>query len=218
MRMRAEKMTLLGRNASAFTVGDALVGRERGFFAFERQLGRLFAGDSPREEQVEFRLLFDDVVFVRQSAHRVFGSKAGDVVSRLHRPRDSRFGEVGRARIAAPVPDVDRDAERLVAVALDVFELALAHRDAQAAAFGRLGTGVGRAELFGMRQSCVDQVFKERAGVGEAGVGARGRLQAGCLHVLAMILLPPVSDGAVKDLTHVPQTQKRLLRPWRVRC
>ena len=61
--------------------------------------------------------------------------------------------EVGRARVAAPLADVDRDADRLVAVALDVLGLALAHRHRQADAFGDLGDGVARAERLGRRQA-----------------------------------------------------------------
>lgn len=88
-----------------------------------------------------------DVLGVGQAGHRVFGREAGDVVGGLRRLLDGLAGKVGGAGIAPAVADVDGDTERLVAVALHRFELALAHADRQAAAFGGLGPGVGGPEL-----------------------------------------------------------------------
>ena len=69
-----------------------------------------------------------------------------------------------RARVAAPLADVDGDADRLVAVALDVLGLALPHRHRQADAFGDLGDGIARAERLGGREAA----RRRRRGTGRA--------------------------------------------------
>ena len=71
--------------------------------------------------------------------------------------------------------DVDRHAQRLIAVAFDIFQCPLAHRHAQATALGGFGTGIGGAQFFGMGQRCVHQVFKKGAAVTEAALGTRVR-------------------------------------------
>src|SRR6188474_3093214 len=56
----------------------------------------------------------------------------------VERNRDKSLGitvYIGKKRGNAATSDFNRDAQRLVAVALHVFELALAHADRQAAAF-----------------------------------------------------------------------------------
>jgi hypothetical protein len=63
-----KKCALLGRDARAFAVGDALVGRQGCRFAFQRQLGGLFAGDVPGVEQVEVGVFLGDVGLVGQAA------------------------------------------------------------------------------------------------------------------------------------------------------
>jgi ribosome-associated protein len=47
--------------------------------------------------------------------------------------------------MAAPLAEIDRDADALVPVVFDGFDLAMAHPDGQAAAFGDLGLGGGSA-------------------------------------------------------------------------
>jgi len=125
-------------------------------------------------EQVEIEVAVGHIGRVGQAGHGVFGGEAGDVISGLHRLAHRSGGEIGGGRVAAFLAQVHRDAQRLVAVALHVLQLALAHRHAQAGAFGHLGGGIGRAELSGVRQGEIDQFFKLAAGVletGERGVG-----------------------------------------------
>ncbi len=56
---------------------------------------------------------------------------------------------------------VDRHAQGLVAVALHVFQLALAHVDRQAAALRGVGAGIGGTQLLGVGQGPVYQACKE---------------------------------------------------------
>ena len=58
--------------------------------------------------------------------------------------------EIRRARVAALLPEIDGDADALVAVVLDGFDLAAAHRHGLAVAFGDVGlagTGVATAGI-----------------------------------------------------------------------
>src|SRR6218665_99859 len=103
---------------------------------------------------------------------RASGGEGGDGVGGLHGLLYGPGGKVRGAGLAAPVGHVDRHAQRFVAVALDVFQFTFAHADRQAATLGGFGCGIGGAELFGMGQGAVYQLFKKWAAVTEAAVGA----------------------------------------------
>src|SRR5439155_19320040 len=105
------------------------------------------------------------------------GGEAGDVVGGTHRLLERGSREVRCARVAAALADVDRHTHRLVAVALDVLDLALAHRYRQPHAFGDFDAGVARAERLGERERVFDQLLEALARVGEAGGGS---LDDGC--------------------------------------
>ena len=72
------------------------------------------------------------------------------------------------AAVRAALADVDRHAQRLVAVAFHVLQLTLAHRHREAAALGGFGAGIGGTELFRMRQRAVDELFEAVPAVREA--------------------------------------------------
>ena len=171
MGVGTEKVALLGRYGRAVAVGDAAAGFEGRCFALQSQLGGLFAVDAPRVKQIQIAVVRFDVGFVGQTGGRVFGGEAGDVIGRLHCALDRCLRKVGRAGIAPAVVQVHGHAQRLVAVALHVFQLALAHADRQAATFRRFSARVGRAQLFGVVQGDVDQLFKMVTRVAEAVVG-----------------------------------------------
>ena len=115
-------MALLGRDARALAVGDAFVGGESRRLAGKRDPRGLFAVDVPGMEQVQVGLLvgLGDVLCLRQAGHRVLGGETRDVVGGLHRLLERCAREVGGAGVAPLAADVDRDAEGLVPVALDV--------------------------------------------------------------------------------------------------
>ena len=129
--------------------------------------------DGPGMEQVEVarqRLAERQVVGVGQAGGRVFGGEARDVVGGAHRLLERRAREIGGARVAAALADVDRDADRLVAVALDVFDLALAHRDRQPGAFRHLDAGIARAELLREMQARLRRAAGTARAIREAGI------------------------------------------------
>ncbi len=119
-----------------------------------------FGADVPGVEQVQIGPLVGHVLLVGQTRHRVFGREAGDVVGGLNRLAHRSGGEVRGRGIAALVAQVHRHAQRLVAVALHVFQLALAHRNAQARALRHLGPRVHRTQLARMAQRQIGQLLK----------------------------------------------------------
>ena len=112
---------------------------------------------------------------IGQAGGGVFGGEAGDVVGGANGLFERGGREIGGAGVAPALAQVDRDANGFVAVALDVFKLALAHRHRQAHAFGDLGGGIGGPQLLGQAQGVFDQLLELIARVGEAGqVGLLG--------------------------------------------
>ena len=163
--VRRKEVRLLGRHTRAFAVGDLLAGGKRRRFAFKGNAQSLFRRERPGVEQVQVGPLVGNVFGVGQTGKRVLGSEARNVVGGLHRLLDGGLRKVRRGRVAPAAADVHRHAQRLVAVALHVLQLALAHRDAQAAALGGIGTGIAGTQLSGMCQGGVHQLFKTASAV-----------------------------------------------------
>ena len=171
-RVGGVEMRLLRRHAGAFGVGDAAIDGERRRLAAAGELDRRLGIDRPGMEEIEVascRRRVGEVGLVGQTRRRILGREAGDVVRGAHRLLERRRREVRRARVAAPLADIDRDADRLVAVALDVLGLALPHRHRQADAFRDLGDCVARAERLGGGEAAVDEGAELVARIGEAG-------------------------------------------------
>jgi hypothetical protein len=97
-------------------------------------------------EQVELALLGGDVGRVGQAGGRVLGGEAGDVVGRLHRAFQRGTRKVGGAGVAAALAQVDRHAQRLVAVCSTVSSSPRA-RSPTGPALGGFGAGIGGAQL-----------------------------------------------------------------------
>ena len=112
--MGAEKMRLLGRHARAFAVGNASAGGQGSSLAAQRELRGFLAGHAPRVKQVQIGALLGfehDVGRVGQGGKRVFGREAGNVVGRLHRLLNCFCGEIGRARVATSLTQIDSNAQ-----------------------------------------------------------------------------------------------------------
>ena len=172
-RVAHEEMRLLGTHAGTLGIGDAPIGAERRRFAAQRQRSRRLGIDGPGMEQVEVALGRSgagQVGRVGQAGRRVLGREARNVVGRLHRLLDRRARKVRRAGIATALADIDGDAERLVAIALDVLEFAHARRHRQAHPFRHLGAGIAGTGAAAHRQRVFDDLPELVAGVGKAGV------------------------------------------------
>ncbi len=180
VRMRAEEMALLAGYSRSFAVADAGIALQGGSFAFQRQPGGLGAVEIPVVEQVQVgRGAAGNIGLVGQGGKGVLRGEACNVVSGLHGALNRLRRKVRRAGIAPAVAQVNGYAQRFVAVALHIFQLALAHRNRQAAAFGRFGAGVAGTQLFGVGNGRINQFFKKRL----AERKARQRLAVtGCRH------------------------------------
>lgn len=171
--MRAEEVRLLRRHPRAFAVGDASVGRKRRILAAQGQLHGLFARHGPWMKQIQIdpaRRWRRDIGLVRQPGHRILGREAGDIVGSLNGLFDRRSGKIRCARIATPLSDIHGHREPLVAVALDVLQFPLAHRDAQAERFRCFGRRIGSAQFAGMPERGIHEFFEKGAAVTEAAV------------------------------------------------
>ena len=163
--VRRVEVRLLGRHARALAVGDFFADTEGSGLARQRQLHRTGGSDGPGVKQLKVGPIGGHVFGVGQAGKRVFGGEAGNVVGRLHRLLNGRQREIGGGRVAPAVSNVHRHAQGFVAVALHVFQLALAHRHAQAAALRGLGPGIGGPQLAGVIQRSMGQLFKLAAAV-----------------------------------------------------
>ncbi len=83
---------------------------------------------------------------IGKAGGHVLGGVARDRAGRLDGAIDGFGREIGGARVAAARPEIDGDAEPLVAVVLDGLDLAAAHGHALPDGGGNLDIGVGGAQ------------------------------------------------------------------------
>ena len=169
--MGTEKMRLLGRYRGALAVGYALVDRQGRSFTFQCNLRGTRTVQAPGIEQLQIpaALWFRaDIRGVRKAGKRVFGRKSGDVIGCAHGLPDGGIGEIRSAGVAPALAAVHGDAQTLVAVALDVFQSAVAHRHAQTAGLRHLGCGIGGAKFVGGLQGGIHAGLKKCTAVGKA--------------------------------------------------
>ena len=114
---------------------------------------------------------------VGQAGGRILGGEARNVESRAYGLRQRGGAEVRRAGVAAPLTQVDGNADALVAVALDVLDLALAHRYRQTHALGHFDGGIAGADVARHAQDFLDQGGELLARVRELGSGGSGHGQ-----------------------------------------
>jgi len=120
------------------------------------------------------------VGLVWKSGRRILGGKTRDVKGRLHRLFDGRNREVRGARVAAPAANIDRHRQALVAVALHIFQLPLAHRHTETAPLGGFCRRITGAKFLRAREGKVHQLLKKDPAVTKAACDA-GLV---CIHLL----------------------------------
>ena len=97
--------------------------------------------------EVEVGPVLRQAVGIGEAGGRILGRVARDRERLVDGGADRVVAEVGGARLAAPLADVDGDADALVAVVRDRLDLALAHGHALADGLRHLGFGRRRARL-----------------------------------------------------------------------
>ncbi|MNM86737.1 hypothetical protein D3C81_988990 [compost metagenome] len=161
------ELRMLRRHAGAVAVADARRHREGGGLGAGGDVDGGLGIDGPGMEQVQILRRALQQFFLGQARALVFRGEAGDVVGRLGGGAQRGRREVRGAGVAAALADHHRDADHLVAVLLDRFHLPLAHRYGQAAAFGDLRGGVGRAQFACHTQHIGGHLAELGLGVGE---------------------------------------------------
>ena len=201
MRVGTEEMALLRRYRSPFAVADLRITGKSGVFTSQCQLRGRIGIDIPGVKQIQLAHVGFHVLLVGQAGSRVLRRVARHIVGRLHRLLDRLARKVGGAGIATLLADVDRHAERLVAVALDVFQLATAHRHRQATALGGFGADIGGTQLFRMGDGEINQFLEVGSAVGKAAQGLigrnrkTGRFGFGFHGEVSYVLLPCLPDN-----------------------
>ena len=137
--------------AAAFGISNAFVRRQRSLLGARRQLDAALGVQLGRVEQIEIRRLERQQIFLRRAGAGIFRGVARDVQRRLYGAGDGVRTEIGGRGAAFALAVIHGDAQRAIAVELDVFHLAEAGADADAGRFGdrdfrRVGTGAGQLQ------------------------------------------------------------------------
>ena len=119
------------------------------------------------------------VGFIGQARCGVFCGEAGDIKRGAHSLLQRSARKIGRAGVAPALSRIDRDAQRFVAIALNVFHGPQTRRDRQTYAFRGFSRSVGRAEFAGKGQRIVHELREPVGRVGKAAVRLRRCLGRG---------------------------------------
>ncbi len=130
LRRRVHRQRLPRLHARAFRVGDARA-RTAGVLDLDAERDRRMRVERPRVPQVEVGKFAGKALRIGEACARVFFGVFRDRARLLDRLRDRIGLQVGRARRALALAEVDRDAERAITRVLDRLDLAEAHVDAQ---------------------------------------------------------------------------------------
>ena len=148
VRVRVHEFRFAPGDRRAFGVGEAAVHRQRRGFRVAAERDGILDGQLPWVEQVEIRDDAGEAVRVRETGSGVFRREAGDrerlADGGLHGVRR----EIGGARMAAALPEIDGHAYALVAVVRDSLDFAATHRDALADRLRDVGLRRGRSARF----------------------------------------------------------------------
>jgi hypothetical protein len=108
------------------------------------------------------------VARIRKAGGRILSGEARDVVGGPHRLLQRLAREIRAAGVAAALADEDGDAERLVAVALDMLERAFASRHRQPRSFRHLGRRIAGTDGTSDLQHILHQRLELLARIGES--------------------------------------------------
>ena len=133
VRVRVDEFRFVPRDRRAFGVGEAAIHGQRGGLGFAAERDRVLDGELPRIVEVEIGECRARAA--RDPRARPPGSSAVKRAMASALPTAAWMasgGEVGGARVAAALAEIDGDADALVAVVGDSLDFAAAHGDALA--------------------------------------------------------------------------------------
>ena len=145
MRVRVDEFGFAARDGAAFGIGEPRVDGQRSAFRRLAERDRRVDGRDPTDDRDRGPESSARGGRDRRVPPPVLRGVARDRERLCDRSVDRLRREVGGARVAAPLPDVDGDADTLVAVVGDRLDLATAHGHALPDGLRNFGFGSGRA-------------------------------------------------------------------------
>ncbi len=181
--VRVDEFRFVSRDRAAFRVGEPRVDRKRRAFRRLAERDRRLDIEIPRVIEIEVRDRAREPVRIGESGCAVLRRVPRDRECLRHRRLDCLGREIGSVRVAAPLPEIDGDADALVPVVGDRLDLAAAHRHALPDGLRDFGFGGGRAAGPGGRQDRFGDALEFGAGQrqaprpGHSRYGSRGILR-----------------------------------------
>jgi len=145
-------MRTVRRDGRALGVVHQGADGESGRLAAAREVDGLLDRQIPRVVEIQIHRLPRQQFGRRQAGCFVLGGEARDRQCGLDRVPQRPGGEIGGRGVAAPLAEVDADADALVAVEFDGLDRALPDGDRLADALGDIGFAGGGAAALGMAQ------------------------------------------------------------------
>src|SRR5688500_10196426 len=147
MRIAVHAHASVTAHRRAFGVGDARVHYPPGRFAGARQLDRLLRRDVPGMVEIQVRDVARELVGIGQPGTLVLGGIARDIAGLLHGFRNRACRQVGGARRALALAEVDGNAHAAVALVLHGLDFTEAYRGCETLLQADVGLGLTGAEL-----------------------------------------------------------------------
>ena len=166
-RRSQHEVRMLRRDARAIAVADLRAHGKGSGFGSARDFDCGLRIDHPRVVELQVLRMLLQQLFFGQACAIVIRRETRNVVGSLDRGTQRGRREIRRAGVAALLAQHDRHADDLVAVLLNGLDLALAHRDRQALAFGDFRCGIGGAKLACNAQHIGGHLFELFAAVGK---------------------------------------------------
>ena len=169
-----DELPFLDRYRGAFRVADLRAERESRLFAAAREVDRGFDRKQPGMVEVETGQASGvgrQEAGVGQSGAGIGGGEAGDVQGGIDRFAQGRRGKVRGARLTLPLVEIDADRDRFVAVVLDGFDFAAAHRHRLPEAVRDIDLAGAGSLLCGVNENVAGEFLQGLEAVAEARCG-----------------------------------------------
>ncbi len=139
----------------------------------------LLDAQRPRVVQIEIGAIPGHQRRIGQAGAIVLGGEAGDVQRRLDRFAQCLRREIGGAGVTLALTGIDRDADALVTIELDGFDLVTAHRHRLPEALRDIDLAGRRPLVAGVLEHILGELLQGGEGVGKCGGFGHGEGRRG---------------------------------------
>jgi len=164
-----DEMRLLGRHRRAFRILDQGTGGKRRLLAAAGDVNCRFHGQRPRMMQIQFRAIAGHQGGIGQPGTIVLGGEAGDLERCFNRVAQGLRRKIRGAGVALALPGIDGNADALVAIEFDGFNLVAAHRHRLPEALRDIDLASARALVAGVFEDILGQLLQGGVSVGKSG-------------------------------------------------